>query len=157
MALDDRSRMGGPFLVGAVVVVLVFGALYLAIRFSGGSTSTVQKPLPFGAVEQAYVAEITFENLNMSSFENMLHQKVTYLDGDISNKGSRTIRAAEVTVEFYDQQNKLALRDTRRIIGDNTQPLESGETQDFRIGFEVIPDTWNHKFPSIRITGLGLE
>lgn len=157
MERDDRSRMGGPFLVGAVVVVLVFGAFYLAMRFSGGSTSSVQKPLPFGAAEQAYVAEISFDNLGLSAFENMLHQKVTYLNGDISNKGARTIRAAEVTVEFFDQDNKVALRDTRRIIGNNTQPLQSGETRDFQIGFEAIPDRWNHKFPAIRITGLDLE
>ena len=157
MKRDDHSRMGGPFLVGAVVVVFVFGAFYLAMRFSGGSPSSVQKPLPFGAGEQAYVAEITFDNLGLSAFENMLHQKVTYLNGDISNKGARTIRAAEVTVEFYDQDNKVALRDTRRIIENNAQPLQSGETRDFQIGFEAIPDRWNRKFPAIHITGLDLE
>jgi hypothetical protein len=154
---DDRSRMGAPFLVGVVVVLIVFGAFYLSMRFSGGSASTVQRPLPFGAAEQAYVTKIKFENLGLSSFENMLHQQVTYLNGDISNIGARTIRAAEVTVEFYDQENKVTLRDTRRIIGNNTRPLESGETRDFQIGFEAIPDRWNHKFPVIRITGLDLE
>lgn len=157
MERDDQSRMGGPFLVGVVVVLIVFGVFYLAMRFSGGLASTVQRPLPFGAAEQAYVAEISFDNLNLSAFENMLHQQVTYLNGDISNKGARTIRAAEVTVEFYDQENKLALRDTRRIIGNNTEPLQSGETRDFQIGFEEIPDRWNHKFPAIRITGLDFE
>jgi hypothetical protein len=157
LAQDDKSRMGGPFLVGVVVVLVVFGAFYLAMRFSGASTSSVQKPLPYGTAEQAYVAEIKFENLNLSGFENMLHQEVTYLSGDISNTGARTIQAAEVTVEFYDQDNKVALRDTRRIIDDNTRPLESGETRDFQIGFEAIPDKWNHKFPAIRITGLDLE
>jgi hypothetical protein len=154
---DDQKRMAGPFLVGAVVMLIVFGVFYLAMRFTGGSTPTVQKPLAFGATEQAYAAEIKFENLSMSAFENMLHQQVTYLNGDISNTGSRTVRAAQVTVEFFDQQNRIALRDTRRIIGDNTHPLESGETRDFQIGFEAIPDRWNHKFPAIRITGLDLE
>jgi hypothetical protein len=154
---EQQSRMGGPFLVGAIVVLIVFGAFYLALSFSGGSTSKVQKPLPFGPAEQAYVANIKFENLNLSGLENMLHQKVTYLSGDMSNKGTRTIRAAEVTIEFYDQSNKVALRDTRRIIGDNTRPLESGETRDFQIGFEAIPNSWNHQFPTIRITGLDLE
>jgi Protein of unknown function (DUF2393) len=154
---EQQSRMGGPFLVGAIVVLIVFGAFYLALSFSGGSISKVQKPLPFGPAEQAYVANIKFENLNLSGLENMLHQKVTYLSGDISNKGTRTIRAAEITVEFYDQSNKVALRDTRRIIGDNTRPLESGETRDFQIGFEAIPNSWNRRFPTIRITGLDLE
>lgn len=157
MEQEQQSRMGGPFLVGAIVVLIVFGAFYLALNFSGGSTSKVQKPLPFGPAEQTYLANIKFENLNLSGLENMLHQKVTYLSGDISNKGTRTIRAAEITVEFYDQSNKVALRDTRRIIGDNTRPLESGETRDFQIGFEAIPNSWNHQFPTIRITGLDLE
>lgn len=157
MERDDRSRMGGPFLVGLVVVIIVFGAFYVAMRFSGGSTATAQKPLAFGAAEQAYVQQIKLENLSLSGFENMLHQQVTYLNGDISNTGSRTIQAAEVTVEFYDQNDKVALRDTRRIIGNGTRPLESGETNSFQLGFEAIPNTWNHKFPAIHITGLDLE
>ena len=157
MESDDRKRMGGSFLVGVVVVLIVFGAFYLAMSFSGHSASTVQKPLPFGPAEQAYVDQIKFENLGLSAFENMLHQKVTYLNGDISNKGARTILAAEITIEFYDQSNKVALRDTRRIIGGTMQPLESGETRDFQIGFEEIPSTWNAKFPEIHITGLELQ
>lgn len=157
MERDDQSRMGGPFLVGVGVVLIVFGALYVAMRFSGGSTPSVQKPLAFGSSEQAYVEEIKLENLNLSGFENMLHQQVTYLNGDISNTGSRTIQAAEVTVEFYDQNDKVALRDTRRIVGNGSRPLESGETRDFQLGFEAIPSSWNHKFPAIHITGLDLE
>lgn len=157
MERNDRNRMGAPFLVGLVVVVIVFGAFYLAMRFSGGSTPTAQKPLAFGATEQAYVPEIKFQNLSLSAFENMLHQQVTYLNGDISNTGPRIIHAAEVTVEFYDQNDKVALRDTRRIIGNGTRPLESGETRDFQLGFEAIPSGWNHKFPAIRITGMDLE
>ena len=157
MERDDRSRMGGPFFVGLVVVLIVFGAFYLAMRFSGRSTASAEKPLPFGATEQAYAQQIKFENLSLSGFENMLHQQVTYLSGDISNTGSRTIQAAEVTVEFYDQNDKIALRDTRRIIGNGTRPLESGETRDFQLGFEAIPNGWNHKFPAVHITGLDLE
>lgn len=157
MERDDRNRAGGPLVVGAIVVAVVFGVFYVAMRFLGGATSTVEKPLLFGTAEQAYAAEVKFENLNLSSFENMLHQQVTYVNGDISNTGARTIRAAEVTVEFYDQENRVALRDTRRIIGNNTRPLESGEVRDFQIGFEAIPDRWNHKFPQIRVTGLDLE
>ena len=158
MERDDRNRMGGPFLVGLVVVIIVFGAFYLAMRFSGGgSTATAQKSLAFGSAERAYVQQIKFENLSLSGFENMLHQQVTYLNGDISNTGSRTIQGAEVTVEFFDQNDKVALRDTRRIIGKDTRPLESGETRDFQLGFEAIPNGWNHKFPAIHITGLDLE
>lgn len=156
----ERHSRTTPFLIGIVVVLIVFGAFYAAMNFSvggSGTAATARKPLPFGPAEQAYVAQIKIGGLSLSAYENMFHQKVTYLNGAISNQGPRTIRAAEVTVEFYDASNKLALRDTRRIIDDDTRPLESGETRDFQIGFEAIPDTWNHRFPAIRITGLDLK
>jgi len=154
---EDRSRLGGSFAVGLVVVLLVFGGFYFAMRFSSQSKPVAEKPLTFGAVEQAYVANLGFENLEMSAFENMLHQKVTYLNGDISNKGTRTVRAADVTVVFYDPSHKVLLRETRRIVGNGTRPLETGETRDFQIGFEALPAGWNHQFPAIHVTGLDLE
>ena len=157
MEPEDRSRLGGSFAVGLVVVLLVFGGFYFAMRFSSQSKPVAEKPLTFGAVEQAYVANLGFENLEMSAFENMLHQKVTYLNGDISNKGTRTVRAADVTVVFYDPSHKVLLRETRRIVGNGTRPLETGETRDFQIGFEALPAGWNHQFPAIHVTGLDLE
>lgn len=154
---EGGSRFGASFAAGVVIVLLVFGGFYLAMRFSGQSKPGVQKPLAFGAVEHAYIANLKFENLEMSAFENMFHQKVTYLSGAIANKGTRTIRAADVTVEFDDAANKVVLRETRRIVGDGTRALESGETRDFQIGFETIPAEWNHQFPAIRVTGLDLK
>ncbi|MFZ0213776.1 MAG: hypothetical protein WBE20_12095 [Candidatus Acidiferrales bacterium] len=155
---EEKSRLGVSFLVGLVIVLLIFGGFYLAMRSSpNNAPPEKQKPLAFGAAEQAYVGSLIFDNLNMSAFENMFHQKVTFLNGDISNKGARTVRAAEVTVEFYDGAHKIVLSEKRRIVGDGTRPLESGESRDFQIGFETIPDTWNHQFPAIHITGMDLE
>ena len=154
---EDRSRLGGSFAVGLVIVLLVFGGFYFAMRFSSQSKPAAEKPLAFGATEQAYVANLDFENLEMSAFENMLHQKVTYLNGDVSNKGTRAVRAVDVTVVFYDPTRKVLLRETRRIVGNGTRPLETGETRDFQIGFETLPAGWNHQFPAIHVTGLDLE
>ncbi|HVA17988.1 MAG TPA: FxLYD domain-containing protein [Candidatus Dormibacteraeota bacterium] len=157
MEQEDKSRLVVSFAVGLVIVLLIFGGFYLAMRFSSESKPVTEQPLAFGAAEQAYVANVDFENLEMSAFENMLHQKVTYLNGDISNKGRRAIRAADVTIEFYDPEHKLLLREVRRIVGNGTRPLQSGETRDFQIGFETLPADWDHKFPAIHVTGLDLE
>jgi len=154
---EDKSRLGVSFAVGLVIVLLIFGGFYFAMRFSSQSKPVAEQPLAFGAAEKAYVANVDFESLEMSAFENMLHQKVTYLNGEISNKGPRTIRAADVTIEFYDPAHKVVLHETRRIVGNGTRPLESGETRDFQIGFETLPDGWNHKFPAIHLSGLDLE
>lgn len=157
MEEDGKHGFGGPFLVGLVIMAILFSAFYLAMRHSAQPSPVAEKPLAFGEAEQAYLAEIKIDNLNLSAYENMFHQKVTYLNGDITNSGTRTIRAADVTIEFYDASNKVVLRETRRIIGGTVRPLGSGETQSIQIGFESIPPTWNGQFPAMKISGLDLE
>jgi hypothetical protein len=154
---EEKHHFGLPFLIGLVLVAILVVAFYLAMRNSPQQQPEVQHPLAFGPAEQAYVAQIKFENLGLSAYENMFHQKVTYLNGDITNGGTRTIRAADVTVEFHDATGKVVLHETRRVIGGNIRPLESGETESLQIGFEDIPPTWNGQFPTVRITGLDLQ
>lgn len=157
MEEEAKHGFGGPFLVGLVIMTILFAAFYLAMSHSNPPSPVADKPLPFGAAEQAYVAEIKFDNLNLSAFENMFHQKVTYLNGEMTNSGPGTIRAADVTIEFHDAANKVILHETRRIIGGTIRPLASGESQSIQIGFESIPNTWDGKFPDMRISGLDLE
>jgi hypothetical protein len=154
---EEQHGFAGPFLAGAVIVAILFAALYLAMGHSNQPGPVAQTPLAFGAAEQAYAAEIKFENLNLSAYENLFHQKVIYLNGEMTNNGPRTIRATDVTIEFYDSANKLVLRDTRRIISRNSSPLASGEKQAIQVGFESIPVAWNGQFPAMRISGLDLE
>lgn len=157
MEEEGKHGFAGPFLAGAVIMAFLFAAFYFALSHSEQPSPVAQKILAFGSAEQAYVPEIKFENLNLSAFENMLHQKVTYLNGEVTNSGPQTIRAADVTVEFYDSANHVVLRDTRRIIGGAIRPLASGEKQGIQIGFEGIPASWNGQFPAIRISGLDLQ
>lgn len=157
MEEEGKHGFAGPFVAGAVIMVFLFAAFYFALSHSEQPSPVAQKTLAFGAAEQAYIVEIKFENLSLSAFENMLHQKVTYLNGEVTNSGPRTIRAADVTVEFYDSANNVVLRDTRRIIGGAIRPLASGEKQAIQIGFESIPASWNGQFPAMRISGLDLQ
>jgi hypothetical protein len=154
---EEKHHFGVPFLIGLVLVAILIGALYLTMRNSPQQQPEVQRPLAFGPAEQAYVPQIKLANLGLSAYENMFHQKVTYLNGDLTNGGTRTIQAADVTVEFHDATGKVVLRETRRVIGDTIRPLQSGETESMQIGFEDIPPTWNGQFPTVRITGLQLQ
>lgn len=157
MEEEEKHGFAVPFLIGAVIMAILFAAFYLAMSHSEQAIPVAQKPLPFDAAEQAYAPDIKFSDLNLSAYENMFHQKVTYLNGAITNAGPRTIRAADVTIEFRDASNKVVLREKRRIIGGAVRPLESGESQSIQIGFESIPTTWNGQFPMIQISGLDLE
>jgi hypothetical protein len=144
--------------VGAAVVLLLIGGLYLVGRMSRSSSPAAQQqPLPMGAEEQAYAQRIHFLNLQMSRAANFLNQEFTYVTGDVSNDGTRTIRALELTVEFRDPFNQVILREKQRVISQIDRSLPGGLGQPFQITFEHIPDEWNHQYPSVRVTGLLLE
>jgi hypothetical protein len=153
---EEKPRSLWPFLlIGAAVVVLllvVFGWMERP-----GPPGPAEKPLPFGAAEQAYAGKVKFENLKMSRFANFLNQEVTYLDGDIVNQGDRSIAAMAVTVEFRNIENQVVMRQTQRPITDEVAPIAPGERRSFRLAFEQIPDDWNMQYPNLQVTGLVLR
>ena len=155
---DSSSRFYIALAAGAGVVVLLIIAAILLGRGSGEKNAAGQPaPLPFGATEQAYAAQIHFSNLQLTQASNMLNQEFTYVVGTVSNTGNRPVRAIEVTVEFHDLVNQLVLRDTVRIFPPGTPPLSPAHERDFQLTFEHVPSGWNHQPPSIRITGLDLQ
>lgn len=143
-------------LIGVAVVVALVVLFSLASRQSGRQ-SFGQAHLPFGATEQAYAANVKFEKLKMSRFANMLNQDVTYLAGEVVNQGNRTIENLQVTVEFRNQQNKVVLRTTRKVLGLEPVPIPPGGREAFRIAFDNVPSDWNVHYPNIQVTGLVLH
>ncbi len=143
--------------VGAAVVLLLLGGLFLVNRMTRSSPVAQQKPLPFGPEEQAYAERIHFLNVQMSRAANFLNQEFTYVTGEVSNDGTRSIRALELTVEFRDPFKQVVLREKQRVITQQDRPLPGGLRQPFQITFEHIPDEWNHEYPSIHVTGLLLD
>jgi len=153
----EKSRPLWPFLLaGTAIVVLVLLGFGLASRHAARQAPAA-KPLPFGPAEQSYAKNLQFENLKMSRFENMFHQQVTYLAGDVFNTGIRTVGNLEIGVEFRNIQNQVVLRQKVRPLGPSPTPLEPGERHSFRLGFDQVPAAWNEQYPAIRVTGLALH
>lgn len=153
----EKHRPLWPFLVaGAVIVVVLIFAFGLVSHHSAREAPGT-KPLPFGPAEQSYAANVKFENLTMSRFENMFHQQVTYVMGDIQNEGNRTVGNLAITLEFRNIQNQVVFRQTVRPLGPNPTPLQPGQIQSFRLGFDQIPPDWNEQDPNIHVTGLVLH
>jgi hypothetical protein len=157
---EPGSRRGFPaaFAVGAVVVLLLFGGLLLLTRSNQPHKAAKPAPLPFGAEEQNYAANIHFQEVEFSQASNLLNQEFTYATGKVSNDGSRAVRALELTLEFHDQFNQVILRQTQRPIDLAGPPLPPGQARDFQITVEQhIPSTWNQQYPSIRVSGMVLQ
>lgn len=159
VAGDSRSRFPLAFVLGLFIVLVVFGGFALLLHVTHRQAAVVKsQPLPFGPAQQAYASSIHFTGIQMATAHNMLNQQFTYVAGTIENAGVRNIAALEVTLEFDDPFKQIVLRNTSRLIASGDAPLPAGQHRDFQITLEqALPDTWDHQYPSIRVTGLLLQ
>ncbi|MGA8145246.1 MAG: FxLYD domain-containing protein [Candidatus Acidiferrales bacterium] len=151
---QERSQFPIAFAAGAVVVLLVLGGVVLLSRGSHPNGPGAAVKLPFGPTEQTYAERIHFNDIQMAKANNFLNQEFTYIAGTLSNDGTRSIRALEVTLEFHDPFNQVILRETEPLVGAKDQALGGGQRRDFQITLEHVPVEWNQQYPSIRVTGL---
>jgi hypothetical protein len=154
---EPKSDFPLAFAAGAMIVLLVFGGIFLVSHFAKPRGPAPNEKIPFGPTEQAYAEHIHFANIQMARAKNMLNQEFTYIAGTMSNDGTRTVEGLDVVIEFKDPFNQVILRDSERIIGSGTQAVGAGLTHDFQITLEHIPAEWNQQYPVIRVTGLLLE
>jgi len=152
------SNFPASFAVGAVITLILAAGLVWATRMTQSGGPAAVGKLPFGSTEQAYSAQIQFQNGQMSQATNFLNQEFTYVGGTVTNGGPRTVKALDVMVEFRDPFNQVVLRDPQRIILTDSQPLKAGESRDFNVTLGAhLPTEWNRQYPTFRITGLVLE
>jgi hypothetical protein len=156
---EPPSRFPAAFVLGMIIVLVVFGSVAAALHFTHRhAVDAATRPLPFGPSEQAYAESIHFEGLQMATANNMLNQQFTYVAGTIDNAGVENLAGLEVTLEFSDPFHQVVLRETSRLISSKDPPLPAGQHRDFQITLEeALPNMWNHQYPTIRVTGLVLE
>lgn len=154
---EQRRGFSAPFIVGAVVVLLLFGGLML-LTDSTQRHQVRQVKLPFGAEEQAYAPSIHFSDIELSHSSNMLNQEFIFVNGRISNDGSRTVRGLAITIEFHDPFNQVILRESQQVLAPSGNPFGPRQQRDFQVTIEQrLPATWNQQDPSILVTGLLLQ
>ena len=150
----ERGQFSFALFVAAAAVIILLAAFYLWPGRQSPSRGGQEAHPPFGPAERSYAGKIHFENLGLSRAENFLNQEVTMLSGQAVNAGDRTLSELEVTVEFVDQMDQIALREARLVVGGTVAPLTPGERRTFDISFEHIPATWNMQLPFVRVTGV---
>lgn len=157
-ARERRSSFPGAFLAGLVIVFIVVGCVVLLSRYAHSrQTAAALAKLPFGPAEQAYAGSIQFGNIQMARATNLLNQEFTYVNGTMTNGGTRSIVALNVIMEFRDPFNQVVLRDTEQLVGTANAPLGPGQHRDFQITLEHVPAEWNQQVPTFRATGLLLQ
>ncbi len=149
---------------GAIVLAVLIGLMLISGR--GKNQPAVA---PISAATDPYAANLAIGQLKMSESSNLAGGKSTYLDGQISNNGSRTVTGITAQVLFRDPAHEVAWNDTQplRIIRTrepyidveplSAAPLAPGDSRDFRLIFDNVPQDWDGAFPEIRIIHVELE
>jgi hypothetical protein len=154
--LSEPSRESNwvPIGLGVVFVVIVVGI----VAWFSRSQPKVAVPPP------AYASSLALSDLKMSTAQNFVGSKVTYLDGTVSNQGNQTVTHVVVHVTFQDSMNQVAqLEDVPlhvletsgpypEAVDLSVSPLTPGQSKTFRLTFEHVSDSWNQAYPGLLVT-----
>jgi hypothetical protein len=145
--------------VAAVVVLAIIGGM--AIYFEHAKSTP--QVTPISAPLDPYAANLPISQLAMSESANLAGGKVTYLDGQIVNTGSRTITAVTVQVLFRDPAHEVAQNETQPlklirmrqpyidVEPVSAAPLKPGDQRDFRLIFDTVAQDWDGAYPEVRV------
>jgi len=138
-----------------------------AVMLMAGIAALVLRPKPKAvAVPPPYAADLKFSDVKLSQAQNFVGATVTYVDGTLSNTGSKSVTDATVRVTFKDPYGQIAqveevpikiLRtsgpypDTANL---SVAPLAAGQSQTFRLTFEHVSDQWNQGQPDLQIIAI---
>lgn len=145
--------------IAAAVVVIVAAVVILALQHGRGPAAVT----PVSAKPDPYAAYLPISGLAMSESSNLAGGKVTYVDGHIANKGSRTVSAITVQVLFRDSAQEVTQNENQplklirmREPYIDVEPvsaalLKPGDERDFRLIFDAVSPDWDGAYPQIRI------
>jgi hypothetical protein len=137
--------------LAAILILGVFGWLTF------GPAPAPPPPPKLSQEARDYLPNLGLSNVRMQAAESYVNARVVEILGDISNKGTRVIKLAEVTCVFRDYSGAEVARERATVVGGRTGSLAPGETKSFRLPFDTIPGTWNQALPALVIAQIQFE
>lgn len=163
VAREPRSLV--PWIVSGVVILVILAAIIVLSRHPapanpGGANLAPADP---------YAANLSITNLQMSQAGSMVGGQNTYLDGQIANHGSKTVTGITVQIGFWGFTNQLVGKPTMQLALIRTRqpyvdtepvsaaPILPGQSREFRLIFDSVPQDWNQNYPEIRVIQVSTE
>jgi hypothetical protein len=143
-------------IVGAAMLALTAGVVFLWHSRNATELSASGSAMPT-AEQQAYFRQLEFTDVHMSAAENFLGASVTYLDAQVTNKGTRAVRRLDLDLTFVDTLNQVVLRERAYPVTRRAPPLGPGESRAFRVIFEHMPADWNQAAPTMTPVNVQFE
>lgn len=159
---QGKSKEPRPILPWAIAGTVV--GLVVAVWLVAGRTPKPVNPGGPGlAPPAAYAQNLTISNIKMSTASTIIGATQTYIDGDITNHGDKTLTGVTVQVAFHGFANPIAQKNTmplelirtRQPVIDiepvSASPIAPGETKSFHLIFDQVSGDWNQQYPEIRV------
>jgi hypothetical protein len=156
---QDNETNFRPILIAVVLVIVLVGVLVLISREAPKNV----------APRHPYAAKIQLSDLKMSAAENFVGASVTYVDGNVTNTGDKTVTRAIVHVVFKNSLDEVAQKEDvpLRILQTSgpypeavdlsVSPLAPSQSKPFRLTFEHVSAEWNQAYPDLQITDVSLK
>ena len=158
---QEEKRRWLPLAIGALIVVVILAALLILGR------PAKQAPAP---ALDPYSDNLRISGLKLSAATNFVGASVSYLDGKITNGGSKTMTGATVEAIFRNSMGQVVQRETLPLMLYHTglagfpdvaplsaAPLMPNQTRDFRLTFEHISADWDQGYPELRMVRIAAQ
>ena len=158
-AATERDPGWLPKVAGIAAIVVVAGVVVFLLR---------PKPQPT-VPANPYATQLKISDLAMSTAQNFVGAKVTYIDGTLTNPGNKVVTRAVVHVTFRDAYGQVAqiedvpvkILQTSGPYPDTIDlaalPLTPGQSEPFRLIFEHVSAQWNQAYPEMQVADVTVK
>jgi hypothetical protein len=153
VAKEKESIPPVAIVISLVLALGVAGFVFL----ERASKQPPPAPPPLSAEAKAYVRNLRLGNVDMKAHESFLKQSVVEITGEITNAGDRVLKTVELNCVFYDPYQQVVLRQRVSIVNAQMGGVKPGETKQFRLPFDNLPESWNNVMPQLVIAGITFQ
>jgi hypothetical protein len=152
--VEEEGRKWLPLAIAAVIIMVALAAILIFGR---------PAKQPAAAAIDPYAEYLLISDLKLSTAANFVGVSVTYLDGKITNVGSKTVTGATAEAIFRNSMGQVVQREAQPLMLHHTglagvpdvapliaAPLMPNQTRHFRLTFERISADWGQGFPELR-------
>jgi hypothetical protein len=100
---------------------------------------------------KAYVKYLKLGEVEIKATDAYLKQTLVEILGKVTNFGDRNLASVEINCVFYDPYGQVVLRERVAIVRSRQGGIKPGETKNFRLAFDTIPESWNQTLPQLVI------
>jgi Protein of unknown function (DUF3426) len=153
-APEKKSQIP-PLMIVIGLLVVLGGAGFVFLNHK--ASQPPPQPPPLTPEARAYVHNLKLSNVQMNAHTSYLSQQVVEITGSVTNAGERKMAMAEINCVFYDAYGQLILRRRVPVVSRKMGGLAPGETKQFRLPFDDIPDSWNQVMPQLVIAQIQFQ